>query len=235
MQKTFQIEILQKAIDETLKPYKRLLAPNGIRDIMFGQYEPPRLTYDKAYTARADIPVYYCDTNIGNMAIIVFQPGDGTGDKSRYHLEDLVIPEEYRFQEKGERVLPRDKKNIYVEIAFPLCTIRNSKIFPYLMSLEQLTIDNPQRPRTIKKAWYLGMQIQEYLNIIYANIRGTPFIQLTTWKEDGKQHGDPHAIYCQRVRESEYGLQVVGFFTIKHPEHPLKEHLLKIAHKPQER
>src|SRR3989344_8481996 len=102
MQKTFQIEILQKAIDETLKPYKRLLAPNGIRDIMFGQYEPPRLTYDKAYTARTDIPVCYRDKNIGNMAIIVFQPGDGTGDKSRYNLEELVIPKEYCFQEKRE-------------------------------------------------------------------------------------------------------------------------------------
>ena len=231
----FEEITLQRAIGDALKPYRRILTPNKDRsEISFGDYEPPRRVEGKYYAARTEISLVYRERDVGNIVIICFKAGDGTGDESTYSLEKLKIPEEFFVSENPERVLPREKKGVYLEVAIPLGSIQERKIFPYMISLEQLTIDNPESPRTIKRSWHLGMKPQKYFDAIDGKIERLPSLHLTTWEEEGRRHGDPHAIFSPQLQRLENITQIVGFLTIKHPEHPLRKHLSKIAYRPEE-
>jgi len=236
MEHTLPTDLLQRTIDDCLRPYKRLLIPNGSKDICLAPCPSIELTPNRGYTAKAEIPISYKGADIGRINAVIFQPGDGTGSKGLFTLEELTIPPQYQFREKPERVLPRSKLDVYVEVAMPIATVRDTKVYHHRVSLEQLTVDK----NTLRRAWYIGTTPQELRAAIVARVGGLPCLQLTTWREkckkgpEERQEGNPHAVFCPTVIEKEFSWQIVGFLTVKHPQHVLSDHLLKKSINPLE-
>ncbi len=78
---------LRKPLQGALIGYESLC-----RDLKFEEFPDLVLTMEKPNSARTVIPVSYADANTLDMYVIVFLPGDGTGDTNTYQLEQLRLP-----------------------------------------------------------------------------------------------------------------------------------------------
>jgi len=182
------------------------------------RFEPKtlQLTPEKAYTARAEIPVSY-DREVGTLYAILFCPGDGTGDAKTYSLSDVIIPKDLQFKEKPERVVPR-KKTCAFEVFFPFFTALGSTIEKYYSNLDVLSFAGDRK--TISRVGNLRS--------IGRAKAGQPYASLTTGhRVDGTRFGDPHAIYCDKYSEA---MQVVGFLSVDKADSPLARLLRTLPH-----
>lgn len=144
-------------------------------------------TPNSVYSAKVAIPVV--DDLI--MYGIFFAPKDGTGNLSWARDSKYVdIPEKYKFEEKQERVFPRNKiaEKIIFEVMLPIGTIRLDNSIERSISLEQLTLDELSNDdkMILKKDWD-----------VKSNKENThPQIIPTTWCDlSGRRYGDVHAFY----------------------------------------
>ena len=202
---------VEQNLARVLKSYEEYVG----RGIEFSVDGPVLLTPDKPNTARTTVTVGQGDNKLAKMYVILFLAGDGTGDAKTYKPGQLIVPEYLQFDNKPERVLPR-KKDCEEEIFLPLFSLINGKVHDNIVSLEELTVDDVQNPKTIVKRTDLGLPLEEYRNIVNSVIgpiekRG-PYHQRTTGYEGGKRFGDPHAIHHRRDLSS---MQVVGFISLE--------------------
>lgn len=203
----------QKPLEESLREYTSLHKELGFED-----FPDLSLTPDKPNSARTVIPVTYAGTNVGDMYAIVFLHKDGTGDQNTYQLDKIVIPPEFRHEEKPERVIPRAKTGIVAEGFFPLFSMnQHGYIAPFAAHLDEITLDEENK---IVPVFQLGQNKSEYLQAINSGLEIIPKIELTTGTDKkGRRFGDPHAVY--------YGMnaydsvQVVGFLSVKDQSNPL--------------
>src|SRR5579862_9109029 len=70
------------------------------------------LTPDKPNSARSRSVVQFRRKTIGDLYVIAFKPGDGTGDEKSYSLDQLVTPVDLPQEAK---VVPRDKTGVATE------------------------------------------------------------------------------------------------------------------------
>jgi hypothetical protein len=207
------VERMSSLLPKALKEYEKVYA-----GLEFQNFNPFIITSNKPNSARTIIPVKYCDKPIGEMYAIAFQYKDGTGDAKTFQLGQLAIPE--KLQEfPQEKVLPRKKEGISCEGCFPLFSAFKDHTNWFTISLEEIIVDNPANPKSIKKAGDLGLEPSYYQAI--TNIEGSvpPEIYFTTGYKDGKRFGDPHAIYNSVNNEA---MQVAGFLAVKETINGLK-------------
>ena len=112
--------------------------------------------------------------------MVFFEPGDGTGSRVDYTLND--VPEKYT---------PRDKKG-YAELFLPIGTVYNNLFIPKITSLDEVTL---KTPTTIRTCAVLGTDPQKYRcldHYIASNESyATDLMRLTFLQ---KTVGNPHAI-----------------------------------------
>ncbi|MBW3001555.1 hypothetical protein KY338_00155 [Candidatus Woesearchaeota archaeon] len=205
-------------LKEALVPYAQLFRPY----ISFGDFEPLRLTPEKNYTARTKVPVFYDQKPAGNLYALVFQFHDGTGDDNTFKPDDLIIPGRFEAMKDKRKIMPRSKENTCLEAFFPFFTAMDGKYFRHAVSLEELTVDNPEDPETIVTLGTLGLKVEKYSPALrggtikgYNDAPYNPPLFLTCGHQDNKRFGDPHAIFCSVPTA---GAQVAGFLAV--PENP---------------
>lgn len=202
--------------------------PEGVT---FGDINQPfYLTLDKPNTARTTIPVYYNDSPAGNIYVILFKPGDGTGDTKTYKTGMLDIPEDLKskdslFRNESKKILPR-KKICAMEIFIPFFSIKGDLIYSGLASLEELTVDDVKNPTKVVRAYNLGRDKEAYKGILKMHPTASGYGARNSWdmqltagcKRDGSRFGDPHSV-IHNVDEKV--IQVVGFLSIEEKGTPL--------------
>ncbi|MDD5181923.1 MAG: hypothetical protein PHC66_01980 [Candidatus Nanoarchaeia archaeon] len=176
------------------------------------------LTPEKPNTARTIVTVWQDDEKLAKMFAILFKHGDGTGDANTYKPGQLIVPYYLQFENKPERIFPR-KKDCEEEIFLPFFSVIGGKTYDNIVSLEELTVDSVENPKTIVRAKTLGSSVKEYENMICgADIKKQqPYHLRTTGYKNGARFGDPHAIYQRDDLES---IQVAGFISLE-KENPL--------------
>ncbi|MBR9676519.1 hypothetical protein GOV04_00065 [Candidatus Woesearchaeota archaeon] len=206
-----------EVLDETLAGFEVLTEDNLIfADLQ--NIEPFKQIPGKPYTARMSIPATYHGHDAGELVVVAFRPGDGTGDDSVFRPGQLIIPKHYRHKENPQRVFPRKKGGLRAELFFPLFSLYpNGAPFLGGVSLEELVVDDPQNPMSLVKGWDLGLPSENYADSVLGHvlIDSMPDIELTTGHVDhspvGGRFGDPHAIYFGAPVEM---TQVAGFLAI---------------------
>ncbi len=193
----------RQPLEEALRGYERIHA------ITFGSFQDLEPTPDKPYTAKTVVPVRCADTSAGEMTVVVFMGGDGTGNQTTYRLHEVTVSPELQHIKQRDRIIPRSKNGVVAEGYFPLFSQRSddATFFPFAGSLEELTLDDSKR---IVRAWTLGRGCYAHL--------GGPLAHFTLGTDAyGKRFGDPHAIY----NEHHGSVQVAGFLPIHNEQSPL--------------
>lgn len=265
-----ELEFIADEISKSLGRYEAHLRLNGVNvtfgnssDInglnkLVGPIESPK---NKPNTARTVLPVYYGKSNVADLYAIVFGPGDGTGDPSTFKLDEVEIPEKYRFEEKPERVLPREKK-CEVEYALPLCTIVNKQVVLRNVAtldelcivdditrepLSELEIEEPEGGLLVENAYRLGLAKNEFKKMIdsaVGRVPVAPAVWMTTgYRRDGTRFGHHHAMYLPKdiselaedfhVKLAEDVYVIMGFFAIEKQGMHIVERLEGIAKPPR--
>ncbi len=193
--------------------------------VSFGNHRPLQPVPGKGYSARTAIPVFYDARPAGTLYAIMFRFQDGTGDESAFKTGQLELPEHLTGLANPKKLLPRAKTGVYVEAVFPFFTaVGNNRYLRHVVSLEELTVDDPANPKKIVKMGELGLRGQEHIHTcIRACIDNPdmsysldkrrpedPLFFLTCGYRNSKRFGDPHSIYCA----TKLGVQVAGFLAV---------------------
>lgn len=182
-------------------------------------FPPLRMTPEKPYTARTEIPVHGSNKDsIGTLYALVFQFHDGTGDDKTFKSGDLIIPGRFQAMKDKRKIMPRSKKGTNVEAFFPFFTELNGRYFRHAVCLEELTVDNPENPETIVTEGTLGLKAADYTRALrgenaeeYNAALSRPPLFLTCGYKDGQRFGDPHSVHCSVPTA---GAQVAGFLAV---------------------
>ena len=204
--------------------------------VKFGEHKPLQLTPDKSYTAKTVVPVISPNNQEAEMYVIAFSKGDGTGNNSSYHVDEIEIEGKLHFRKNQERVIPRSKKGIAMEAFFPFFSVHEifvpNSISRNIVCLEEIMFRNQEGsnlPTLVSQA-ILGHNWNKYGAL--GTEAGPQFIYLTTgYKRNGKRFGDPHSIYYHTDQED--ALQVVGFLPITNKDSKLCEIFEEIATIPE--
>jgi len=211
-----RLNSLRKPLKDALEGYEEYLgAP-----VRFEDFPDFVLTPEKPNTARTIVPVSCSGRKAGDLYAILFQEGDGTGDAKTYSLGQLKVPDELKYREKPERVLPRAKTGVICEGFFPMFSMRDSKPVMFTACLDELGIDSLNNPVRVVRAWYLGQGPTDYLRAVYMDHKTEPQVYFTVGNDKrGRRFGDPHSIhYGTRNVDA---LQVAGFLAINDRDNPL--------------
>jgi hypothetical protein len=207
---SLNLKTLRRPLEDALSTYQTT-------DLKFQDFPDLILTPEKPNSARTVIPITYGTAKIGDLYVIVFAKGDGTGDSKTYKLDDLDIPIEFRYSEKPERIIPRAKTRIIYEGCFPLFSMTPKKhISMFAASLDELGLVG----KTITPLWRLGQNDSDYSKALQDELSLNPQVYLTVGESlDGKRIGDPHSIHYNQNTEDAF--QVVGFLGITDPDNPI--------------
>lgn len=181
-------------------------------------------TPDKPNSARSQTVVRHLGEKIGDLYVIAFKPGDGTGDEKTYSLDDLVVGSGYP---RATKVVPRSKEGTHSEGHLSLLSQKIDDVHAdpekFAGRYDLLGLDG----KVIKKMGELGHST----TVSLADL--TPITTLTVGWRDSRESidtplgrmsfqerfGDPHAVY-----NPNNAVQVAGFLAIsdevyqKHPE-----------------
>ncbi|MEK6917630.1 MAG: hypothetical protein AABW51_01660 [Nanoarchaeota archaeon] len=199
-------------------------------DLQF--FDPSQFTFiqKKAYTARAEIKVNIRKGPAKIMSVIAFVSGDGTGDTSLYSAQELIVPEEYQFRIKPERVFPRSKKEVVMEAFFPLFSIRGNDVCENAICLEELSTTKEGNRFGINLLGWLGQIPDVYGRTLLLKTKADPQVGLTKgYRRNGDKFGDPHAIHYPTKSVNPDTLQVVGFLGLNKDDQYIMEILDGIA------
>ncbi|MDO8459879.1 MAG: hypothetical protein Q7S74_02095 [Nanoarchaeota archaeon] len=180
-------------------------------DFRLNNLTPLQLTPDKGYTGKAQAEITYeCrPVGNGNLTIVLFRPGDGTGNKSDFQIEG--IPAKYT---------PRLKTD-YAEIFMAIGTGYNNKWIPGVTCLNEVVIrkDTPgvyDRPdsctSTRSRFRNICLSKESKKNKHFSNLK-----QFSFTLHKGKHYGNPHAItfpespWLKRLEPYESLFQVGAF------------------------
>ncbi len=222
------LECITSKLGLVLRIYENLLGNN----VKFGNYPPLHIVPNKAYAARTIIPVNYGGMKKGDLYVLLFKPGDGTGNEDYFTKDDLVIPSELVFRDRPERVFPRFKEGILVEAFLPFFSIYNNSLYINHVCLEELIVDDKDGSKSVVNFGYLGSSPEDYRKNLRNGTQSLshPFVQMTVGSTRfGERFGDPNAIYCPK---DFVALQVAGFLAIKEKDNPLAKIIDKLAKTP---
>ncbi len=210
------MDINELNIIELMGPLRYALSTYGTKNVEFKNFPKLVLTPEKPNSARTIVPVYFDNSQVGELYVIAFVRGDGTGDAKTYAPDKLHIPEKFKYSDKPERVIPRAKTGTICEGFFPLFSITPSGFTAmYAASLDELSVDD-NRLVTLCR---LGLDDERYLNALRGDFVDLPKPQLTVGTHKNKRIGDPHAIHYTKTIED--AVQVVGFLGISDLDNPI--------------
>ncbi len=157
-------------------------------------------TPDKPNSARSATPVLYDGEKVGDLYVIAFKPGDGTGDEKTFSLGALQVAAGLP---RKPKVVPRAKA-AHSEAMLTLLThpIDIDGIHPTLFAgrFELLSLDG-DLVRPFGRLGWLGA----------AGERPMPTSTFTVgYDTEGKRFGDPHAIFSSLPD----AVQVCAFFAV---------------------
>ncbi len=214
------LTLLREPLENALRGYERLV-DSAFRFSWFGDFV---LTPDKPNTARTVVPVLCDEQKVGDLYVILFRPGDGTGDEGTFKTGDLIVPDRFCYKTKPSRVFPRSKQGVECEGYFPLFSMRDRICFLYAGSLDLLS---PLNGVVIKECT-LGLGALNYQKVLCEGKPVTPRIELTTGTVKGRyRFGDPHAIHYGV--ETAGVVQVAGFLSVRDRGNPLCEILEQVG------
>ncbi len=182
------------------------------RRIGFGDFSNFVFTPEKGYTARTIVPVIADGERISDLYVLLFKPGDGTGDESTFKLGDMNTKNVKKLESDdplGKEVVPR-KKYCPTEVFFPFGSASSERMNDGVVSLEVLTLNGNNY---VEKEFVLGLDCQPFLRSLREKPID-PYIQFTTGYRpaDKVRFGDPHAVYFPKVI---WGVvQMVGFLEL---------------------
>lgn len=187
---------LEGPIEEALKAYQE----QTLLDFDIDGAVKLVATPDKPNSARSatDVTFGAAKNPFGKLFVIMFKPGDGSGDESSFKLEDLIVPDEYP---KSSKIVPRVKakhgaglhERINHEGALSIAKVKlDSKDDPVLFggTFDLLGLDG----HVIRKIGELGHETTVKAEEL------TPITTLTVGNIgiEGagiKRFGDPHSVY----------------------------------------
>lgn len=220
-------EEISKAAGNLLRPYNRLL---GLDFVVNGFLQLEQIA-EKPYTARAILEVLKFSNaeKVGDLYILLFAPGDGTGKKGDYTLEQFTeMLSGYQFSTKPERVLPRNKlvEGVLCEAFLPICSVEGRMLYPYTVSLEQITVENIIHPTALVPGLKMGVSAERFRPNPRQALLPSPKIQIQLtcgYRRNGQRFGDPHAIfYNPKLAEGHPNrMQVAGFLSVEDKDNPL--------------
>jgi hypothetical protein len=176
-------------------------------------------TPEKPNSARSQSSVKYKGKTIGDLFVIAFKPGDGTGDEKTYSLDDLAAPVGYP---RHAKIVPRSKAGTAEEAHMALLAHKIDDIHAeaefFSGSYDLISLNG----NVIYKAGELGHPVDIDTDVM------TPIATYTVGSrpasglggKTSERFGDPHAIYNPHKET----LQVAGFLAISdelfksHPE-----------------
>lgn len=219
---------MREDVDYTLKKYyARILG------LDFGAVPEFEAFPDKGYTGITKVSVKLDGTRIGSLYIAAFQAGDATGRNGAYELDDLTVPERYRFSSKSDKVVPRDKleEGVVAEACIPILTAHDGAHHTNTACLESLTVDSDNN---LVRGARLGLPVDLFnKKLLRRGFTVEPKIQLTTgYNAAGKRFGDPHAIHYGVEEVNQDAIQIVGFLSTDSPESPLIDIFSQYANMP---
>lgn len=182
-----------------------------------------QLTPEKSNSARSVSAVSYLGQEIGDMYVIAFKPGDGTGDESAHKLDDLVISGRYP---RAAKIVPRAKTGIHSEVHMNLVTqkISDAHSEPELFNG---TYDLVGLKRNlVERIGILGVETP-----VVPSDERQPAATLTVGYQSGgdtmtERFGDPHAIYSSAPET----IQVCAFLAVKNEVHAAFPGVLRRLH-----
>lgn len=206
---------------------EKIFKPKGF---YFAQFGPLSLTPEKHYSAKTVIPVHQRTNRdkVGEIAAILFAPGDGTGRADVTYPSWLKLDPEYRAFEGKECILPRIKE-CAMELFIPFFTVNGSSIYHGLTSLDEVTVDDAEKPRKIIRLCKLGSDQARYETVLSKPPYKTGHLsdnarklQLTTgYMRSGERVGDRHAVVFNSTGTGKLNVQMGGFLAIDDTENPL--------------
>jgi hypothetical protein len=175
----------------------------------------------RTYCARGCSLATLDGTPVGNMYILVFRPGEGTGDENTYKKGSLRLNLLRELNDPIDEVavLPRSKEGVLVEGCFPLLSIDSEGgVFEYAVCLHELTVGGT--PESVVPLGTIGMHPNEYVCMYGSSLmRGPQAFFTVQTHSNGDRFGDPHSIFYGVP--AGYTTQIVGFLAIEDAESPL--------------
>jgi hypothetical protein len=162
---------------------------------------------EKPNSARSATPVRHLGEVAGQLYVIVFAPGDGTGDENTHSL-DTMYTGRYPYHSK---VVPRDKGAAHSEMHLTLASfgIDNPNADPVLFAGNQQLLG--LRGRNIVQLGVLGQPTASFQSAMAGEYHPDATTTLTVGYDAlGGRFGDPHAVYNAHPEM----LQVCGFIAL---------------------
>lgn len=158
-------------------------------------------TPGRSNSARSMTDVLICDKKAGDLYVIAFKPGDGTGSEVDYSLENLQVDPPYP---RKTLIVPRNKTGVYAELHFAIASQKIDDVHAGIRlfggTFDLLGLDEDKK--RVLKIGELGNP--EYMNILEA--RAT----YTVGPRGSQRFGDPHAVYSSAPNV----VQVCAFWAI---------------------
>jgi hypothetical protein len=162
---------------------------------------------EKPNSARSASTVRYFGKEAGQLHVLVFAPGDGTGDENTYKLHTLdtdVWPHE-------AKVVPRDKSLVNTEAHLTLASFRADEpnTDPVMFAGNQKLLG--LRGGRVVLLGELGQFTPHFQTAMASEHPVQPEVIYTTgYNDSGERFGDPHAVYNAHPE----AVQVCGFIAV---------------------
>ena len=188
----------QAPIIDALRTYERLVEGGPARaGINFPDLEEAaklKRIPGKPYSARAGAKVHYGKKVVGDLVVVAFAPGEGSGDESSYKADDLDFDE----YPAVPQIIPRSKEGVVAETHLTLVSAlagEKDSIYPGFGNLSLMGL---MGDRIVKLA-ELGQEVPSGEMPENPDLRATMTVGRHELLEDGvrsgDRFGDPHAIY----------------------------------------
>lgn len=178
-----------------------------------------RTQADKPYLAKSSSPVFSRKGHsIGDITLIAFEEGDGTGAESKqYNLANTYVED---YPREG-RTIPRSKSSLIAEVHIPIANVSLGaygaweSVARHSGILDLLGFDFPDSQRIVKVG-SLGVEnglkvpIEQRATYTTGNIRDE-----VNWF---MRFGDPHAVFCPEDSTTPRNKVVVAGFWGLTPE-----------------
>lgn len=173
------------------------------------------LTPTKPNSARSVSKIQFLGQTVGDLYVIVFAPGDGSGDEKTFKLPDIAQTGPYP---REARVVPRSKAAIHTEAHLTIASQQldspNSDPVLFAGSLDLITLKNSPEGNILYKLGSLGFSsdgFEEHVGdenvywsrsatatVGYRDLTDTLGLQhnlLSFNTASDERFGDPHAVY----------------------------------------
>ena len=199
------LDVCREVIPPALEHYTEISQGEIAFDI--NTAEALVLTPDKPNAARSVSEVRHLGKTAGKLFVIVFVPGDGTGDESSVHLQSL----DTRGYPRSTKVLPQGKQAAHSEVHLTIASLSTAgdTAKPALFAGNQHLVG--QLGNALTKLGEVGQSVSAFQWALAGEEATGPAVTYTTgYREDGRRFGDPHALYNPHPA----AIQVCGFIAV---------------------